>query len=81
MLYGSLLRTIRKMKSFTQQEVADGILLSRIKYSRYETDLIPMDMETLDYLAKFYETTVEDFQRWAEAFSHIHNPSLIRMKK
>lgn len=81
MLYGSLLRTIRKLKNYTQQEVADGILLSRIKYSRYETDLIPMDYETLTYLAKFYDTTVEDFERWAEAFSHIHNPSLIKIKK
>jgi Helix-turn-helix. len=66
MLYGLLLKTLRKKLGYTQDEVAKGIHVSRVKYSRYETNLIPMDDETLSYLAKFYNTTVEDFKEWAE---------------
>lgn len=69
MLYGLLLKTVRRMKGYTQQQVASAINVSRVKYSRLETNLIQIDYETLASIAKFYGTTVEDFVTWGKLFN------------
>lgn len=69
MLYGFLLKTVRKRKGYTQQQVADAIKISRVKYSRLETNLIPMEYEILVDIAEFYGTTIEDFILWAKLFN------------
>ncbi|MEG1612828.1 MAG: helix-turn-helix transcriptional regulator [Clostridia bacterium] len=74
MLYGELLKTIRKVKGYTQNEVAQGTHMSRSNYSRYETNLILMDDETLSYIAKFYETSKQDFIDWAKVFNSPEYP-------
>lgn len=69
MLFGKLLRTIRKKKGYTSQQVADAIYVSRSTYSRYENDLKPVEPESLDALVEFYETTVEDFLMWRDVIN------------
>lgn len=69
MLYGLLLKTVRRKKDYTQQQIADAIKISRVKYSRLETNLIPMEFEILADIAGFYGTTVEDFIIWAKLFN------------
>lgn len=74
MLYGNLLRRVRKCKGLTQQTVADAIHVSRVQYSRYETNLIPMTDDILQSIAEYYDTTVDDFKEHAAKFNSTEYP-------
>lgn len=61
MLFGRLLKQIRKRKGYTSQQLADALHVSRSTYSRYENDLKDVEPDILLGLANFYDTTVDDF--------------------
>lgn len=64
MLFGRLLKQIRKRKGYTSQQLADALHVSRSTYSRYENDLKDVEPDMLLGLANFYDTTVDDFLLW-----------------
>ena len=64
MLFGRLLKQIRKRKGYTSQQLADALHVSRSTYSRYESDLKDVEPDILLGLANFYDTTVDDFLLW-----------------
>ncbi len=64
MLFGRLLKQIRKRKGYTSQQLADALHVSRSTYSRYENDLKDVEPDILLGLANFYDITVDDFLLW-----------------
>ena len=64
MLFGRLLKQIRKRKGYTSQQLADALHVSRSTYSRYENDLKDVEPDILLGLADFYNITVDDFLLW-----------------
>lgn len=68
MLIGVLLKMLRKKKGYTSQQLADALHVSRSTYSRYENDMKLVEPDILEGLARFYDTTVEDFQEWHSIF-------------
>ena len=64
MLFGRLLKQIRKRKGYTSQQLADALHVSRSTYSRYENDLKNVEPDILLGLANFYDPTVDDFLLW-----------------
>jgi transcriptional regulator with XRE-family HTH domain len=57
---GNKLKELRKAEGLTQQEVADKLNISRVNYTRYETDVSRPDYETLIAIAEFYEITLDE---------------------
>ncbi|UKI52493.1 MAG: helix-turn-helix domain-containing protein [Clostridium sp.] len=65
MLFGRLLKQIRKRKGYTSQQLADALHVSRSTYSRYENDLKDVEPDILfEPCEFFYDTTVDDFLLW-----------------
>lgn len=56
---GTNLKALRKSLGLTQQNVADKLGISRVNYTRYETDASCPDFETLVLLADFYEVSLD----------------------
>lgn len=56
---GKTLRDLRKKLGLTQQNVADSLGISRVNYTRYETDVSCPDFDTLVALADFYDVSLD----------------------
>ena len=56
---GKTLKELRKNLGLTQQKVADTLNISRVNYTRYETDVSCPDFDTLVLLADFYDVSVD----------------------
>jgi len=74
MLFGRLLKQIRKRKGYTSQQLADALHVSRSTYSRYENDLKDVEPDILLGLANFYDTTVDDFLLWNALIKSLDYP-------
>lgn len=57
---GSKLRELRRAEKLTQQQLADKLNLGRVNYTRYETDAVRPDYETLIALADFYNVSLDE---------------------
>ena len=57
---GTKLKELRKERRLTQEELAQQLNLSRVNYTRYETNKVRPDYETLLLLADFYEISVDE---------------------
>ncbi|WP_250255745.1 helix-turn-helix transcriptional regulator [Chryseobacterium sp. Marseille-Q3244] len=68
------LRTVRKRKGYTQQQVADAIATDVSNYSRKESGTVKIIESEWDKLAKFLEVTVEEIYEEEEAKIIIENP-------
>ena len=51
---------LRAESEFTQQQVADGIKVSKARYQHYETGRREPDIALLIALADFFGTTLDD---------------------
>ena len=60
MQIGAKLKELRITEKLTQQELADKLKISRVNYTRYETDKVRPDYETLIKLADFYDITLDE---------------------
>lgn len=60
MLIGEKLKELRKAEKLTQQELADTLNISRVNYTRYETDKVRPDYETLIKIADFYDVSLDE---------------------
>ena len=56
---GKNLKELRKNLGLTQQNVADKLGISRVNYTRYETDVSCPDFDTLVLLADFYDVSLD----------------------
>ncbi len=55
----NVLKTLRKNRNVTQQEVAEAINVDRVSYTRYENGTRTPTSEVLVALAKFYNCTTD----------------------
>ncbi|MGV8131405.1 MAG: helix-turn-helix domain-containing protein [Candidatus Pacearchaeota archaeon] len=60
MSYGLRIRTFRKLKGFTQQDVADRINVTQSTYSRIETDDHNASVEELKKIAEALDVSLGD---------------------
>jgi len=56
---GENLKALRKSMGLTQQQVADKLNISRVNYTRYETNASSPDFATLVALADFYDVSLD----------------------
>ncbi|PRB04955.1 transcriptional regulator [Chryseobacterium sp. MYb7] len=68
------LRTVRKTKGYTQQELADVIPTDVSNYSRKESGGVSITQTEWQKLAKFLEVPVEEIYEEEEAKFIIENP-------
>jgi transcriptional regulator with XRE-family HTH domain len=54
------LKYLRKRNNLKQNEVSDLLNISRQAYSNYETGIRTPDLDTLLYLCRFYDVTLND---------------------
>ena len=57
---GKKLRELRQAEGLTQQELSKRIGVSRVNYTRYETDASRPDYETLIKIADFYDVSLDE---------------------
>lgn len=57
---GKKLKELRKTEGLTQQQLADKLQISRVNYTRYETNAARPDYETLIKLADFYDVSLDE---------------------
>ena len=57
---GAKLKELRKTMGFTQEQLANKLDLSRVNYTRYETNSARPDFETLIKIADFYDITLDE---------------------
>lgn len=68
------LRTVRKMKGFTQQQMAEVIPTDVSNYSRKESGAVSITQTEWNKLAKFLEVPIEEIYEEEEAKIVIENP-------
>lgn len=56
---GETLRALRKSFGLTQQNIADSLGISRVNYTRYETNVSCPDFDTLVKIADFYDVSMD----------------------
>ena len=57
---GKTLKALRKSFGLTQAELAKQLNLSRVNYTRYETDASRPDYEILIAIADFYKVSLDE---------------------
>lgn len=57
---GAKLKELRKSEGLTQQQLADKLGINRVNYTRYETDTVRPDYETLIQLADIYHISLDE---------------------
>ena len=60
MQIGKKLKELRLSEKLTQEELSKRLQLSRVNYTRYETDSARPDYETLIKIADFYDISLDD---------------------
>ncbi len=57
---GQKLKELRTAENLTQQQLADKLEISRVNYTRYETNAVRPDYEVLIKIADFYEISLDE---------------------
>lgn len=57
---GKKLKELRLSEQLTQQQLANKLQISRVNYTRYETNVVRPDYETLIKLADFYDISLDE---------------------
>ena len=57
---GQKLKELRLSEQLTQQQLAEKLQISRVNYTRYETNVVRPDYETLIKLADFYDIPLDE---------------------
>lgn len=60
MKIGKKLKELRVSENLTQQELSNKLGISRVNYTRYETDKVSPDYETIIKIADFYDISLDD---------------------
>lgn len=57
---GNKLKELRNAEGLTQQQLAERLQIPRVNYTRYETNAVRPDYETLIKIADFYEVSLDE---------------------
>lgn len=57
---GQKLKDLRKAENLTQKQLAEKLQISRVNYTRYETNAVRPDYETLIKIANFYDVSLDE---------------------
>ena len=57
---GQKLKDLRKAENLTQKQLAEKLQIARVNYTRYETDAVRPDYETLIKIANFYDVSLDE---------------------
>lgn len=57
---GNKLRELRKAEKLTQEQLAKSLNIGRVNYTRYETNAVRPDYETLITIADFYGISLDE---------------------
>ena len=57
---GNKLKELRKAEGLTQQQLAERLQIPRVNYTRYDTNAVRPDYETLMRIADFYEVSLDE---------------------
>lgn len=57
---GKKLKELRLAEKLTQQQLAEKLKIGRVNYTRYETDVVRPDYETLIKIAEFYDVSLDE---------------------
>ena len=57
---GKKLKELRKGENLTQKELAKILGISRVNYTRYETDAVRPDYETIVKIADYYNVSLDE---------------------
>jgi len=57
---GKKLKELRICENLTQEQLAEKLNISRVNYTRYETDAAKPDYETLLNIANFYNISLDE---------------------
>ncbi|MCI8820370.1 MAG: helix-turn-helix transcriptional regulator [Clostridia bacterium] len=61
---GKKLKELRLAENLTQAQLAEKLNINRVNYTRYETNAVSPDYETLISIADFYNITLDElFER------------------
>ncbi|MBR5192331.1 MAG: helix-turn-helix transcriptional regulator [Clostridia bacterium] len=60
MQIGKKLKELRVAEKITQEELSKRLNISRVNYTRYETDVSRPDYETLIKIADFYNVSLDE---------------------
>lgn len=61
---GNKLKELRKAEGLTQQQLAEKLQIPRVNYTRYETNAVRPDYETLIRIADFFDVSLDEiFER------------------
>ena len=55
---GKKLKDLRKSENLTQEELAKRLSIPRVNYTRYETDKVRPDYETLIKIADYFDVSL-----------------------
>lgn len=58
-MLGNRLRELREEKGLTQEELGKRLNLTKANISKYESEKLEPNIETITYLANFFETTAD----------------------
>ncbi len=56
---GKVLKELRLSQGLTQQKLADDLHISRVNYTRYETDAVCPDYDTLLLIADYFDVSLD----------------------
>jgi transcriptional regulator with XRE-family HTH domain len=79
MKIGFLLKELRTLKGFTQQNIAELLNIERSTYAKWETDSINIDVFRLNEIAKLYGLDLEYMGRCIEANKIISKSDVTRL--
>lgn len=57
---GKKLKYLRQAEKLTQEQLAEKLNINRVNYTRYETDAVRPDYETLIAIADFYNISLDE---------------------
>lgn len=60
MQIGAKLKELRIAENLTQEQLAKNLNISRVNYTRYETDKVRPDYETLIKIADYYDISLDE---------------------
>lgn len=60
MQIGKKLKELRQSENLTQSQLSEKLGISRVNYTRYETDVSRPDYETLIKIADFYDISLDE---------------------
>lgn len=81
MEFGEKLRTLRKERNLSQQELADGVFVSRSSIAKWENGLGLPGNDSLKLLCDFFDVTEKDLLEESASNNVLKNRKVFRYKK